>query len=283
MSKENPQHNPQQRAKIEQMKKAWAQKRAVSENLDSIANKIGVYSGKGGVGKTTVSVNLAVTLAQSGKNVGILDVDIDCPNVVRALAVTEKPEVGEDNRMIPPEAFGVKVMSMAFFQKKEDEAIIWRGPMIIKALKQMLNGVVWNNVDTLIIDLPPGTGDVQLTLCQKLKISGVIVVSTPQELALIDATKGINMFKKLNVPILGIVENMSYLKTKSGEIIDVFGKGAVESSAKKNSINFLGKIPIDDLISKNGDKGIPFLIENNETDAGKKIMEIASYIDKKIK
>ena len=147
----------------------------------------------------------------------------------------------------------------------------------------MLNGVVWNNVDTLIIDLPPGTGDVQLTLCQKLKISGVIVVSTPQELALIDAIKGINMFKKLNVPILGIVENMSYLKTKSGEIIDVFGKGAVESSAKKNSINFLGKIPIDDLISKNGDKGIPFLIENNETDAGKKIMEIASYIDKKIK
>ena len=155
--------------------------------------------------------------------------------------------------------------------------------MIIKALKQMLHGVVWAGVDTLIIDLPPGTGDVQLTLSQKVNISGVVIVSTPQELALIDAIKGINMFKKVNVPILGMVENMSYLQTKSGEIIDVFGKGSVEIAAKKNSINFLGDIPIDKSISSSGDKGIPYLIENNETNAGKKIMKIASYIDKKIK
>ncbi|MBC50312.1 MAG: hypothetical protein CMI93_01950, partial [Pelagibacteraceae bacterium] len=159
----------------------------------------------------------------------------------------------------------------------------WRGPMIIKALKQMLHGVVWAGVDTLIIDLPPGTGDVQLTLSQKVNISGVVIVSTPQELALIDAIKGINMFKKVNAPILGMVENMSYLQTKSGEIIDVFGKGSVEIAAKKNSINFLGDIPIDKSISSSGDKGVPYLIENNETDAGKKIMKIASYIDKKIK
>ena len=154
--------------------------------------------------------------------------------------------------------------------------------MIIKAIKQMLSGVVWNGVDTLVIDLPPGTGDVQLTLCQKLKISGVVVVSTPQELALIDAIKGINMFKKLNVPILGIVENMSYLKTKSGDIIDIFGKGSVEKAAQKNTINFLGDIPIDKKISKNSDKGVPYLIDNSETDAGKKILEIAKVINKNL-
>ena len=251
-------------------------------HLDGIKNVILVASAKGGVGKSTTAINIATALNQLKHNIGILDADIYGPSMPKMLGIKEKPKISEDKRFIPIEKFNMKCMSIGFLVDQKTP-VIWRGPMIIKALKQMLNGVVWNNVDTLIIDLPPGTGDVQLTLCQKLKISGVIVVSTPQELALIDAIKGINMFKKLNVPILGIVENMSYLKTKSGEIIDVFGKGAVESSAKKNSINFLGKIPIDDLISKNGDKGIPFLIENNETDAGKKIMEIASYIDKKIK
>ena len=154
--------------------------------------------------------------------------------------------------------------------------------MIIKALKQMLNGVVWNGVDTLVIDLPPGTGDVQLTLAQKVVISGVVIVSTPQELALIDAIKGVNMFKKLKVPILGIIENMSYLKTKSGDIIDIFGKGSVEKAAQKNSISFLGDIPIDEKISKNSDKGVPYLIDNSDTDAGKKILEIAKVINKNL-
>ena len=251
-------------------------------HLDGIKNIILVASAKGGVGKSTTAINIATALNQLNHNIGILDADIYGPSLPKMLGIKEKPKISEDKRFIPIEKFNMKCMSIGFLVDQKTP-VIWRGPMIIKALKQMLNGVVWNNVDTLIIDLPPGTGDVQLTLCQKLKISGVIVVSTPQELALIDAIKGINMFKKLNVPILGMIENMSYLQTKSGEIIDVFGKGAVESSAKNNSINFLGKIPIDDLISKNGDKGIPFLIENNETDAGKKIMEIASYIDKKIK
>ena len=155
--------------------------------------------------------------------------------------------------------------------------------MIIKALKQMLHGVVWAGVDTLLIDLPPGTGDVQLTLSQKVKISGVVIVSTPQELALIDAIKGINMFKKVNVPILGMIENMSYLKTKSNEIIDIFGKGSVKQAAIDNSINFLGEIPIEKKISEAGDKGIPYLIDNSAEDAGKKIFEIAKEIEKKIK
>ena len=204
------------RAKVEQMKKQWAQKKMVADTLASVGTKIGVYSGKGGVGKTTVSVNLAVTLAQTGKDVGILDVDIDCPNVVRALAVAEKPEVGEDNRMIPPEAFGVKVMSMAFFQKKEDEAIIWRGPMMHN-------------------DLPPGTSDSPLTVMQTLSLDGFVVVTTPQDLSKIDALRSINMIKKLNIPVLGVVENFS------GEI---FGTGAGKALANLAKVDHLGNLSL---------------------------------------
>ena len=251
-------------------------------DLDGVKNIILVASAKGGVGKSTTAINIAAALNQLKHNIGILDADIYGPSIPKMLGIKEKPKISEDKRFIPIDKFNMKCMSIGFLIDQKTP-VIWRGPMIIKALKQMLNGVVWNEVNTLIIDLPPGTGDVQLTLCQKLKISGVVVVSTPQELALIDAIKGINMFKKLNVPILGIIENMSYLQTKSGEIIDIFGRGSVEKSARKNSINFLGEIPIDDLISKNSDNGIPYLIENNETDAGKKIIKIASFIDKKIK
>ena len=250
--------------------------------IPGIQNIVAVASGKGGVGKSTVTANLAIMLAKMGFKVGVLDADIYGPSIPKMLGINEKPKISKDKRFIPIEKFNMKCMSIGFLVDQKTP-LIWRGPMIIKALKQMLHGVVWAGVDTLIIDLPPGTGDVQLTLSQKVKISGVVVVSTPQELALIDAIKGINMFKKVNVPILGMIENMSYLQTKSGEIIDVFGKGSVEKAAKKNSINFLGDIPIDKAISSSGDKGIPYLIENNETDAGKKIMKIASDIDKKIK
>ena len=221
------------RAKVEQMKKQWAQKKLVADTLASVGTKIGVYSGKGGVGKTTVSVNLAVTLAQAGKNVGILDVDIDCPNVVRALAVTEKPEVGEDNRMVPPEAFGVKVMSMAFFQKKEDEAIIWRGPMIHNAINQLLQSTNWGELDYLIVDLPPGTSDSPLTVMQTLSLDGFVVVTTPQDLSKIDALRSINMIKKLNIPVLGVVENFT------GEI---FGTGAGKALANLAKVDHLGNL-----------------------------------------
>ena len=251
-------------------------------HLDDVKNIILISSAKGGVGKSTTAINIATALNQLKHNIGILDADIYGPSMPKMLGINEKPKIAEDKRFIPIEKYNMKCMSIGFLIDKETP-VIWRGPMIIKALKQMLYGVSWNNVDTLIIDLPPGTGDVQLTLCQKLKINGVIIVSTPQELALIDAIKGINMFKKLNVPILGIIENMSYLKSESGEIIDIFGKGSVNEAAKKNSIDFLGSIPIDKNISKNSDMGIPFLMENLETDAGKKILEIAKEIDKKIK
>ena len=225
----------QARAKIEQMKRTWEQKRSIADSLSRIKCKIGVYSGKGGVGKTTVAVNLAVTMAQDGASVGILDVDIDCPNVVRAIKVAEPPAVGDDKRLVPPERFGVQVMSMGFFQKKEEEAIIWRGPMIHNAINQFLQSTDWGELDYLFIDLPPGTSDSPLTVMQALTMDGFIVVTTPQELARIDAMRSINMIRTLKVNVLGVVENFS------GEI---FGSGAGEDLAKEMDLPFLGRLEL---------------------------------------
>ena len=225
----------QAKARIEQMKRSFEQKRAISESLSRITNKIGVYSGKGGVGKTTVAVNLAAPLAQQGRAVGIFDVDIDCPNVVRAINVTEPPAATGENRIIPPERFGVRVMSMGFFQKKEDEAIIWRGPMIHNAINQLLQSTEWGDLDYLLIDLPPGTSDSPLTVMQSIPMDGFIVVTTPQDLARIDAMRSINMIRTLQVDVLGVVENMS------GE---VFGSGAGEQLAREMGLDFLGRLPM---------------------------------------
>ena len=221
----------QARAKIENMKRAFEQKRAIADSFSRIKNKIGVYSGKGGVGKTTVAVNLAVTLAQDGAKTGILDVDIDCPNVVRAMKVFEPPEVGEDKKLIPSERFGVKVMSMGFFQQNEEEAIIWRGPMIHNAINQLLQSTDWGELDYLLIDLPPGTSDSPLTVMQALTLDGFIVVTSPQELAKIDAMRSINMIKTLKVNVLGVVENFS------GEI---FGSGARRRAGRADGPPLLG-------------------------------------------
>ena len=223
----------QARAKIEQMKRSFEQKRAISDSLSRITNKIGVYSGKGGVGKTTVAVNMAITLAQEGARVGILDVDIDCPNVVRAMKVSEPPMATEDNRLVPPERFGVRVMSMGFFQKKEEEAIIWRGPMVHNAITQLLQSTEWGELDFLVIDLPPGTSDSPLTVMQSIPMDGFVVVTTPQELAKIDAMRSINMIRTLRVDVLGVVENFA------GEI---FGSGAGEELARELDISFLGRL-----------------------------------------
>ena len=225
----------QGRAKIEQMKRSFEQKRAVADSLSQIKYKIGVYSGKGGVGKTTVAVNLAVTLAQDGAKVGILDVDIDCPNVVRAMKIYEPPTVSEDKKMLPSERFGVQVMSMGFFQKNEDEAIIWRGPMVHNAINQLLQTTEWGELDFLVIDLPPGTSDSPLTVMQTLTLDGFVVVTTPQELAKIDAKRSINMIRTLHVNVLGVVENFS------GE---VFGSGAGEELAGETGLTFLGRLEL---------------------------------------
>ena len=230
----NPQVG-QARARIEQMKRQFEQRRAIESSLAGIKTKIGVYSGKGGVGKTTVAVNLAVALAQDGASVGILDVDIDCPNVVKAMKVAEPPEVGDDNRLTPPERFGVKVMSMGFFQKNEEEAIIWRRPMIHNAINQLLQTTDWGEMDYLLIDLPPGTSDSPLTVMQTITVDGFVVVTTPQELAKMDAMRSINMIRTLNVDVLGVVENFAG---------PIFGSGAGEELAREMRLPFLGRLDL---------------------------------------
>jgi ATP-binding protein involved in chromosome partitioning len=225
---------PQDKARLESIKKTWQQRRQIGENLARLKTKIAVYSGKGGVGKTTVTVNLAVTLAQRGYRVGILDADIDCPNVPRVLAITAKPKY-VDGRIIPAEQYGVQVVSMAFFQEREEEAIIWRGPMVHNAINQFLQATDWGDLDILIADLPPGTSDAPLTVMQVLSLDGFVVVTTPQDLAKLDAMRSINMIKKMNVPILGIVENFA------GEM---FGSGAGEELSEELMLPFLGRFEL---------------------------------------
>lgn len=225
---------PQENARLEQIKRTWQQKRQVSDRLSKIKTKIGVYSGKGGVGKTTVAVNLAVTLAKEGRRVGLLDVDIDCPNVTKVLGIVDKPRY-VDGQIYPSEKWGVKVVSMAFFQEKEDEAIIWRGPMIHNAINQFLQTTDWGELDYLVVDLPPGTSDSPLTVMQTVPMDGFVVVSTPQELATIDAKRCINMIRKLNLHVLGVVENYTG---------DIFGEGAGKQLAKDVGAPFLGNIAL---------------------------------------
>ena len=221
---------PQEKARLEAIKKSWEQKRAVSQQMSRIKAKVGVYSGKGGVGKTTVAVNLATTLAKEGAAVGLLDVDIDCPNVTKVLGISDKPEY-MDGHLIPSERFGVKVISMAFFQENENEAIIWRGPMIHNAINQFLQITDWGELDYLIVDLPPGTSDSPLTVMQTLPMDGFVVVVTPQFLAKLDGRRCVYMIRKLNLKILGIVENYTG---------DVFGYGAGDELAQELDTPFLG-------------------------------------------
>ena len=225
---------PQENARLEQIKRTWQQKRDITDRLASIKSKIGVYSGKGGVGKTTVAVNLATTLAQEGKKVGLLDVDIDCPNVTKVLGITDKPDY-VDGQIHPAEKWGVKVVSMSFFQDSEEEAIIWRGPMIHNAINQFLQATVWGDLDYLIVDMPPGTSDSPLTVMQTIPMDGFVVVSTPQELANMDAKRCINMIRKLNLNVLGVVENYSG---------DLFGQGGGINMANDVCTDFLGTLSL---------------------------------------
>ena len=224
----------QQQARLAQIKRQWEQKRQISERLNRIKTKLGVYSGKGGVGKTTVAVNLATFLAAQGYSVGLLDADIDCPNASKVMGITERARVVE-GQIFPVDAHGVKVVSMAFFQEREDEAIIFRGPMIHNAINQFLQMADWGDLDFLVVDMPPGTSDAPLTIMQVLSMDGFVVVTTPQKLAAMDAKRSINMIKKLNVNVLGIVENFA------GE---VFGSGAGEQLAKEMDLPFLGALAL---------------------------------------
>ena len=241
-------------------------------------NIIAIASGKGGVGKSTFAVNIAVALGELGKKVGILDADIYGPSVPRMMGISGRPEASENKKLIPLESYGIKCMSIGFLVGV-DTPTIWRGPMVMKALEQMFNGVEWGELDYLIIDLPPGTGDAQLTLAQSSKLSGSIIVSTPQDVALTDARKGINMFKRVNVPLMGLVENMSYfICDNCNEKHFIFSNDGAKKEAEKFQIPFLGSLPIDKELRIQSDEGRPACIDNPTGDIAKNYFKIANNI-----
>ena len=262
---------------------------AVSQNAPSrptgamkpahVRQVLAVASGKGGVGKSTVSVNLACALARLGLKVGLLDADVYGPSIPRMLGLTDEPVVGAGGKLQPIGVFGIKAMSIGLMV---DEAapMIWRGPMASSALNQMLNDVAWGSeaepLDVLVIDMPPGTGDIQLTLAQKVAVSGAVVVSTPQAVALIDVRRGISMFEKTHVPILGVVENMAYFTDPStGAAIEIFGRGGARETAETLGAPFLGEVPIDIALRQACDDGKPFVIDQPDSPAGRAFMDIA--------
>lgn len=234
----------------------------------SIRNSVAVASGKGGVGKSTVSANLAVILAKSGAKVGLLDADIYGPNIPTMMGVNAIGGATEDKKIIPSESYGVKVMSIGFLVKPE-QAIIWRGPLLHSTIEQFINDVEWGELDYLIIDLPPGTGDVQLSLAQTLDLQGGVIVTLPQKVSLDDARRGLDMFQRLNIPVLGVVENMSYLELPDGEKMDIFGSGGGKALAAETSVPFIGGIPIDPDVRKGGDNGVPVVISHPNAPSSK--------------
>jgi len=234
-------------------------------HVAGIKHMIAVASGKGGVGKSTTAVNLALGLQAIGLRTGILDADIYGPSQPRLLGLAGRPQVAHGNTLRPMQAFGLKAMSMGFLVD-EGTPIIWRGPMVVSALTQMLRDVDWGELDALVIDMPPGTGDVQLTMAQQVPLSGAIIVSTPQDLALIDARKGLNMFRKVDVPVLGIIENMSYfICPKCGERSDIFGHGGAKLEAEKLGIPFLGGVPLHMDIRATSDEGQPIVASSPDS------------------
>jgi ATP-binding protein involved in chromosome partitioning len=245
--------------------------------IQGVRNLIAVGSGKGGVGKTTVSVNVGLALEQLGHSVGLLDADVYGPNVPLMLGLRETPSAIGD-RIQPLERFGIKVMSMGFLNPG-DKPLIWRGPMLNSVIQQFLRGVDWGGVDYLVIDLPPGTGDVQLTLIQTAPVTGAVIVTTPSEVSLEDARKAVLMFEQVRVPVLGIVENMSYMVApKSGERIDVFGEGGGRRTAEQMKVPFLGELPLEPQVRIGGDSGSPIVLRGEDDAAASAFIGIAREI-----
>jgi ATP-binding protein involved in chromosome partitioning len=245
-----------------------------------IRNAIAVGSGKGGVGKSTVAVNIAVTLAQSGARVGLMDADIYGPNTPTMLGVEKLPPP-QGPRLIPAETHGIKMISMGLLVKP-GQPLIWRGPMLNSAIRQFLSDVEWGELDYLIVDLPPGTGDASLSLAQSLPLSGAVIVTLPQLVSLEDAGRGLNMFKTLEVPILGIIENMSFLELPDGTHMDIFGTGGGEHLAQMTSTPFLGKVPIDQNVRIGGDTGKPIVVSHPDSPVAKSLREISENLAAKV-
>lgn len=250
---------------------------AGKEDIPGIKQIIAVTSGKGGVGKTTVSINLAVALSQLGAKVGLLDADITGPNAPLMLGVSGYQPAAKDNRIIPAENYGVKCISMAFFVA-DDTPVIWRGPMLDKAIRQFLRDVEWGELDYLIVDMPPGTGDAQLSMCQATNLSGGVIVTTPQAVACLDARKGTAMFHQMQVPVLGLIENMSYFITPSGERADIFGHGGGKELAQELNVSFLGEVPLEPSIRIGGDTGKPITFSEPNGAIANSFKEIAKNL-----
>ena len=244
--------------------------------VPGVANIIAVASGKGGVGKSTVAINLALALKEKGLRVGVLDADIYGPSMPRLLGLKGQPQQIAGNQLDPMQAYGLKVMSMGFLVD-EETPMIWRGPMVTSALSQMLKDVAWGELDVLVVDMPPGTGDAQLTMAQQVPLAGAVIVSTPQDLALIDARKGLNMFRRVNVPVLGLVENMStFICPHCGERSDIFGHGGAKAEAARLGVPFLGEVPLTLAIRETSDAGRPVVATDPSSPAAEAFREVAA-------
>ncbi|MFH1177755.1 MAG: Mrp/NBP35 family ATP-binding protein [Acidobacteriota bacterium] len=250
--------------------------------LPGVRYKIAVASGKGGVGKSTVAANLAIALKQLGNSVGLLDADIYGPSQQMMMGCRERPMVNQEEKIIPVDGHGVGVMSLGFLVDP-DTPVIWRGPMVMKALEQFLGDVAWGELDFLVVDLPPGTGDAQLTITQQVPLSGAVIVTTPQDVALIDARKGLAMFRKVNVPVLGVIENMSaYICPNCGHREEIFKSGGGRRTAEQLEVPFLGAIPIDPAIVLGGDAGTPILASHPESQAAQAFLAIARAVMRQV-
>ncbi|WP_184807270.1 iron-sulfur cluster carrier protein ApbC [Nitrospirillum iridis] len=251
--------------------------------VPGVAAIIAVASGKGGVGKSTTSANLALALAANGLTVGLLDADIYGPSMPRMMGLSGKPDSADGKRLDPLVNYGIKVMSMGFLVA-EDTPMIWRGPMVMSALTQMLRDVNWGTLDVLVVDMPPGTGDAQLTMAQSVPLAGAVIVSTPQDIALLDARKGLNMFRRVDVPVLGIIENMSYFCCPNcGHRSDIFSHGGARAEAEKLGIDFLGEVPLDIAIRETSDAGTPITVTQPDGVHAQTYRAIAARVAEKIK
>ena len=250
---------------------------AAQNRIPGIRRILAVASGKGGVGKSTVAVNLACALQHLGAQVGLLDCDIYGPSIPLMMGTRERPTLSADEKMVPPVSHGVQLISIGFLVD-DDQPVIWRGPMIMKTIQQFFSSVAWGGLDFLLVDLPPGTGDAQLSLCQTVPLDGGVIVTTPQEASVGVVRKGIAMFEKVNVPITGIIENMSYFIAPGGERVEIFGHGGGRSEAERQKIKFLGEVPIFTAIREGGDRGVPVVVSAPEQPAGQAFLGIAQSV-----
>ena len=254
-----------------------APKRFIKNPIKGTKFTIAISSAKGGVGKSTFAMNFALALKAIGKKVGILDADIYGPSLPKMMSINEKPKSHDGKGMEPIKQYGIQCMSIGFLVDK-DTPMIWRGPMVTSAIKTFTQKVLWNDLDFIVVDMPPGTGDTQLTFAQEIKVDGAIIISTPQEIALLDVIRGINMFDKLKIPILGLVDNMSFFETDEGKKYNIFGEGGVEKVAKDYKKEFLGKIPINIDLRSSADKGEPLTRSNPNHEVSKIFKNIAKKI-----